>query len=117
MPVLVGIFTVVGAITASFGVVSWIFADGHLEGLLGLESQGFLALDGTQPILMLAILFGVSMDDAVTVVRALLVPPTMKLLGAANWWAPGPLRRWWERHGHREPPAARPLAEDTAPGL
>jgi RND superfamily putative drug exporter len=37
-----------------------------------------------------------------TVVRALLVPATMRLLGTANWWAPGPLRRWWERHGMRE---------------
>jgi trehalose monomycolate/heme transporter len=37
-----------------------------------------------------------------TVVRALLVPATMRLLGTANWWAPGPLRRWWERHGIRE---------------
>jgi RND superfamily putative drug exporter len=37
-----------------------------------------------------------------TVVRALLVPATMKLLGGANWWAPGPLRRWWERYGFRE---------------
>jgi RND superfamily putative drug exporter len=26
----------------------------------------------------------------------------MKLLGRANWWAPGPLVRWWERHGFRE---------------
>ena len=37
-----------------------------------------------------------------TIVRALLVPATMQLLGRANWWAPGPLRRWWERHGIRE---------------
>ena len=37
-----------------------------------------------------------------TIVRALLVPATMQLLGSANWWAPGPLRRWWERHGFRE---------------
>ena len=37
-----------------------------------------------------------------TVVRALLVPATMKLLGRWNWWAPGPLRRWWERYGFRE---------------
>jgi len=156
------------SITASFGVVTWIFADGHLEGLLGFESPGFL--DATQPILMLAIIFGLSMDYEVfllsrvreqwdltrdnalavatgvqktgriitsaalllavvigafatsglvfmkligigmlvallidaTVVRALLVPATMKLLGGANWWAPGPLRRWWERYGVRE---------------
>jgi RND superfamily putative drug exporter len=37
-----------------------------------------------------------------TVVRALLVPATMKLLGRWNWWAPGPMRRWWERYGFRE---------------
>ena len=27
-----------------------------------------------------------------TVVRVLLVPATMRLLGRANWWAPRPLR-------------------------
>ena len=43
-----------------------------------------------------------------TVVRALLVPATMKLLGSWNWWAPGPLRRWWERYGWRETDAAPP---------
>ena len=156
------------SITASFGVITWVFSDGHLSGLLGFESQGYL--DATNPILMLAILFGLSMDYEVfllsrvreqwdkthdndlavatgvqktgriitsaalllavvigafgmsgivfmkmlgigmlvalvvdaTVVRALLVPATMKLLGTWNWWAPGPLRRWWERYGFRE---------------
>ena len=164
------------SIGASFGVVTWIFQEGNLAGPLGFTSPGYL--DVTQPILMLAILFGLSMDYEVfllsrvreewdrrqdgttasrdrntaavaagvqrtgriitsaalllavviggfatsgivflkmigvgmlvavlldaTVVRALLVPATMRLLGGANWWAPGPLRRWWERHGHRE---------------
>ena len=37
-----------------------------------------------------------------TVVRALLVPATMRLLGRANWWAPAPMARWWARHGLRE---------------
>lgn len=37
-----------------------------------------------------------------TVVRGLLVPATMRLLGAANWRAPAPLRRAWERFGFRE---------------
>ena len=37
-----------------------------------------------------------------TIVRALLVPATMKLLGRWNWWAPAPLRRVWERYGLRE---------------
>jgi RND superfamily putative drug exporter len=156
------------SLTASFGVVTWIFQEGHLSGPLGFESSGYL--DVTQPILMLAIIFGLSMDYEVfllsrireewdrtgdntisvanglqrsgriitsaavllavvisgfatsgivimkmigigmlvavlidaTVVRALLVPATMRLLGNVNWWAPGPLRRWWERHGIRE---------------
>ena len=156
------------SITASFGVITWIFSDGHLSDLLGFTPQGYL--DATNPILMLAILFGLSMDYEVfllsrvreewdrthdndlavatgvqktgriitsaavllavvigafsmsgivfmkmlgigmlvallidaTVVRALLVPATMKLLGRWNWWAPGPMRRWWERYGFRE---------------
>jgi trehalose monomycolate/heme transporter len=165
------------SIVASFGVVTWIFADGHLSGLLGFTSTGYL--DATQPILMLAILFGLSMDYEVfllsrvreqwdrtgdnaeavatgvqrtggiitsaalllavvigafatsgitfikmigvgmlvallvdaTIVRALLVPATMKLLGRANWWAPGPMRRWWERHGVRETEGPQPVSE------
>jgi RND superfamily putative drug exporter len=42
-----------------------------------------------------------------SVVRALLVPSLMKLLGSRNWWAPAPLRRLHERIGLRED-AARP---------
>ncbi len=163
------------SITASFGVVTWIFSDGHLEGLLGFESSGFLDL--TNPIVMLAILFGLSMDYEVfllsrvkeewdrtgvndlavaagvqktgriitsaalllgivigafslsgvvfmkmigigmlvallidaTVVRALLVPATMKLLGSWNWWAPAPLRRWHDRYGFREDGPREPV--------
>jgi trehalose monomycolate/heme transporter len=167
------------SITASFGVVTWIFAEGNLSGLLDFTSQGFL--DATNPILMLAILFGLSMDYEVfllsrvreeydrtgdndlavatgvqktgriitsaalllavvigafalsgivfmkmigvgmlvallidaTIVRALLVPATMKLLGKWNWWAPAPLARWWERHGFREEHPGSYAAETT----
>jgi RND superfamily putative drug exporter len=177
------------SIVASFGVVTWIFQEGHLSGLLGFTSPGYL--DVTQPILMLAILFGLSMDYEVfllsrvreewdrthdlptgsrhrntvavatgvqrtgriitsaalllavviggfatsgivflkmigigmlvavlldaTVVRALLVPATMRLLGPANWWAPAPLARWWQRHGHREGIAPEPPAAPQPP--
>ena len=165
-------------------MVTWIFQDGHLSGLLHFTSPGYL--DVTQPILMLAIIFGLSMDYEVfllsrvreewdrtgdnvtavanglqhsgriitsaalllavvigafatssillmkmigigmlvailldaTVVRAMLVPATMRLLGTANWWAPGPLRRWWERHGIRESEAVertRARSELVAP--
>jgi RND superfamily putative drug exporter len=37
------------------------------------------------------------------VIRGLLVPSLMALLGKWNWWAPGPLRRLYERSTH--PPA------------
>jgi len=37
-----------------------------------------------------------------TVVRVVLVPATMTLLGEWNWWAPGPLRRIHDRFGLRE---------------
>ena len=37
-----------------------------------------------------------------SIVRALLVPSLMQLLGSANWWAPRPLRRLYERIGLRE---------------
>jgi RND superfamily putative drug exporter len=54
----------------------------------------------------------------VTLVRLLLVPATMTLLGEWNWWAPAPLRRLHARLGLREdadvaePPAPAPA---TAP--
>jgi RND superfamily putative drug exporter len=45
-----------------------------------------------------------------TVVRGLLVPALMKLLGDLNWWAPAPLRRLHARIGvsESETPVARP---------
>jgi RND superfamily putative drug exporter len=169
------------SISAAFGVITWIFSEGHLSGLLGFTPQGFL--DATNPILMLAILFGLSMDYEVfllsrireqwdrtgdndlavatgvqktgriitsaavllavvigafalsgivfmkmlgigmlvallidaTVVRAMLVPATMKLLGRWNWWAPGPLVRWWEKHGFREGEEPGPAAPSREP--
>ena len=47
-----------------------------------------------------------------TLVRTLLVPATMKLLGERNWWAPAPMRRFYERYGLHEPPSEM----DTMPG-
>jgi RND superfamily putative drug exporter len=156
------------SLTATFGALVWIFQQGHLSGLLGFTPTG--TIEATQPILMLAIAFGLSMDYEVfllsrvreqwdhtgdnttavatglqrtgriitsaalllvivigafstsgvtfikmigvgmiiailldaTVVRALLVPATMRLLGRYNWWAPRPLARFWDRYGHRE---------------
>ncbi|MFE5023776.1 MMPL family transporter [Streptomyces sp. NPDC056656] len=49
-----------------------------------------------------------------TIVRGLLVPATMALLGQWARWAPAPLARWWSKYGIREssvpppPPAPAP---------
>jgi uncharacterized membrane protein YdfJ with MMPL/SSD domain len=160
----------------TFGVVVWIFQWGHLSGLLRFTPTG--SIDPTMPILMAAIIFGLSMDYEVfllsrirerydqtgdntlaiaaglqrtgglitslallliivvaafsasgitfikllgvgmivallvdaTVVRILLVPATMRLLGRANWWAPRPLRRLYARYGIKEDtPAPLPV--------
>ena len=40
-----------------------------------------------------------------TLVRCLLVPATMTLLGERNWWAPAPMRKLYERYGLREAPS------------
>jgi RND superfamily putative drug exporter len=51
---------------------------------------------------------GVLLDA--TVVRALLVPSLMRLLGEWNWWAPKPMRRLRERFGFSE---SEPASETT----
>ena len=48
-----------------------------------------------------------------TIIRALLVPSLMQLLGSWNWWAPKPLRRLYSRIGMREGPTP---PQRVAPG-
>ena len=48
---------------AAFGVARLIFQDGHLSGLLGFESQGFL--DAWGPVFFFAMIFAISMDYTV----------------------------------------------------
>ncbi|MGI8593865.1 MAG: MMPL family transporter [Solirubrobacteraceae bacterium] len=155
-------------LSAAFGLLVLVFQDGRLEGPLDYTSQG--AIESTQPLVLLALAFGLSTDygvflltrikeardagasndDAVaiglqrtgrivtaaallfsialgafatseiifikevglgtvaavlidaTIVRALLVPSLMALLGEWNWWAPQPLRRLHGRIRMRE---------------
>jgi uncharacterized membrane protein YdfJ with MMPL/SSD domain len=47
-----------------------------------------------------------------SIIRALLVPALMELLGKWNWWAPAPLRRLHERWGISE--AGAPASEQAA---
>jgi RND superfamily putative drug exporter len=63
---------------------------------------GAFATSGIVFMKMLGIGMLVALLIDATIVRALLVPATMKLLGRWNWWAPAPLARWWARYGFRE---------------
>jgi trehalose monomycolate/heme transporter len=179
MPIKAIILNVL-SLSATFGALVFVFQDGHLSNLLAFQSVG--ALDSTQPILIFAIAFGLSMDyeifllsrikeqfDATgdntlsvatglqrtgwlvtsaalllavvigafvtskiifiqeiglgvalavvmdaTLVRTLLVPATMRLLGRWNWWAPRPLHAIWQRIGIRESlePATTPVLSE-----
>lgn len=159
------VFMTLLSLTASFGALVWIFQEGNLSGLLRFESPGYTVAGN--PILMFAVLFGLSMDYEVlllsriqeayrrtgdnresvaeglsrtaavitgaamvmvivfaafalaqiitikslgvgmaiavfldaTIIRVLLVPATMRLMGHWNWWAPGPLGRLADRLG------------------
>ncbi|NWJ46382.1 MAG: MMPL family transporter [Chloroflexi bacterium] len=156
------------SLSVSFGALVWVFQDGNLANVLGFTPLG--SIDGTQPILIFAIAFGLSMDYEVfllsrvkehydrfgdttaavahgiqktggiitsaaillvvviggfaagevvfikqvgvglalailvdaTIVRALLVPAAMRLMGKYNWWAPAPLAALYRRAGLSE---------------
>jgi RND superfamily putative drug exporter len=71
---------------------------------------GVFAAFGLAEILLIkAIGLGMALAVAVdaTLVRALVVPATMRLLGNLNWWAPAPLTRLYLRLG---------LGEGAGPG-
>jgi RND superfamily putative drug exporter len=70
--------------------------------LLLIVVIGAFATSGITFIKMLGVGMVLAILIDATVVRGLLVPATMRLLGAANWWAPAGLRRAWERYGFRE---------------
>ena len=160
------------SVGAAYGVLTWIFQDGHLEGLLGFHSIG--GITSWLPLFLFVILFGLSMDyhvfiisrirEAVdggmstdkavahgikstagvvtsaaivmvavfsifatlsmiefkqmgiglavailidaTLVRAVLLPATMKLLGERNWYLPRRLR-WLPKFEHDVPEPVR----------
>jgi RND superfamily putative drug exporter len=153
------------SLTASFGALVWVFQEGRFVELLHYEPL-YLS-DATQPLILFAVVFGLSMDYEVlllsrvreefertgdneasvakglartgrlitnaaallvvvvgafvtsdilfmktlgvgmalavgldaTIIRALLVPATMRLMGKWNWWAPAPLKKLWEKSG------------------
>jgi len=48
------------SLAASYGFLVWVFQDGHLAGLLDFEPPG--GIEATIPVVMAAIVFGLSMD-------------------------------------------------------
>jgi uncharacterized membrane protein YdfJ with MMPL/SSD domain len=48
------------SVGAAYGVMVWIFQEGHLESLLGFQSNG--AIVSWMPLFMFVVLFGLSMD-------------------------------------------------------
>jgi RND superfamily putative drug exporter len=70
---------------------------------------GAFSLSGITFIKLIGVAMAIAIVVDATVVRALLVPASMRLLGRWNWWAPAPLRRLHDRIGLREP------ADDQGP--
>ena len=106
--------------------------DNDLSVSIGLQRSGRII---TSAALLIVVVFagfaagelltikqlGVGLAVAVivdaTIVRSLLVPATMRLLGDRNWWAPAPLRRIHDRFGlHEGDPVESGLDHDTGPG-
>ncbi|MFJ2000161.1 MMPL family transporter [Streptomyces chartreusis] len=70
---------------------------------------GAFMTGGFAPILQIGLGLTLAVLIDATVVRMLLVPATMALLGRRAWWAPKPLRRAHDRFGlHEEAPAPVP---------
>jgi RND superfamily putative drug exporter len=81
-----------------------------ITGAAAIMVGVFLAFALAQVVIIKAIGLGMAIAVAIdaTLVRALVVPATMRLLGDLNWWAPRPLARLYRRLGLGE--AALPRA-------
>jgi RND superfamily putative drug exporter len=93
---------------------------------LGLERSGRIITSAAAVVILVSMAFasadmvivkalGVGMALAVlldaTLVRGLLVPATMRLLGNVNWWWPWPFKRLLPGIVFRDEPAARATGE------
>jgi RND superfamily putative drug exporter len=163
------------SLSATFGVLVWIFQDYHFGDLLNFQQTS--TVDVTLLVLLFCVAFGVSMDYEVfllsrikeefartrdntmavafgiektggivtaaalitsivffamvtahvtnikmfgmglalavlldaSLVRTLLVPALMRLSGKANWWAPRPMRVFYDRFGLKESDSPEPV--------
>jgi uncharacterized membrane protein YdfJ with MMPL/SSD domain len=80
-----GLARTAGVITGAALIMVTVFAAFALADTITIKSIG------------VGMALAVALDA--TIIRVLLVPATMRLLGSWNWWAPGPLGRLAERFG------------------
>ncbi len=81
-----------------------------ITGAAAIMVGVFLAFALAEVVIIKAIGLGMAIAVAIdaTLVRALVVPATMRLLGDLNWWAPRPLARLYHRLGLGESAPQRP---------
>ena len=88
-----------------------------ITGAAAIMVGVFTAFGLAEILLIKALGLGMAIAVAIdaTLVRALVVPATMRLLGRANWWAPGPLARLYRRLalGERDAAGMAPIAIPT----
>ena len=78
-----------------------------ITGAAAIMVAVFLAFGLADVVIIKAIGIALAIAVAIdaTIVRILIVPSIMRLLGRANWWAPLPLSRLYRRIGAAEPAA------------
>jgi uncharacterized membrane protein YdfJ with MMPL/SSD domain len=91
-----------------------------ITGAAAIMVTVFVAFGLAEVVIIKAIGIGLAIAIAIdaTIVRSLVVPAVMRLLGDLNWWAPHPLRWLHNRLGLSdlgvEPPAPRQPASEVA---
>ena len=72
-----------------------------ITGAAAVMFTVFMAFGLAEVVIIKAIGIGLAIAVAIdaTIVRSLVVPAVMRLLGDANWWAPRPLRWAYDRIG------------------
>ncbi len=95
------------------GVATGLEKSGRLiTGAALIMVAVFLAFGNADVVIIKAIGIGLAIAIAIdaTIVRILIVPSVMRLLGRANWWAPRPLAVFHRWVGAGESAPAKPQA-------
>jgi hypothetical protein len=87
------------AVSAGIQRTGWLVTSAAL--LLAVVLLGF-GLARTISIQEIGIGLALAVIMDATLIRMLLLPATMRLLGRFNWWAPAPLRWLWQYIGFKE---------------